>query len=68
MRTMEFRDGEHEVHDHVYEILRGVRTWELTYEQAVQQAHTQLMRTELERAQRDLLRSHFKGQAGGNRT
>ena len=65
MKTLEFRDGERDVLDHVAALLKGVRTWELTYDQAVQQAHTQLLRDKLENAQRDLVRQHFVRQRRG---
>lgn len=60
MRTLEFRDGEKDVPDHVAVLMRGIRTWEMTYEQARSQAHTNQMRQALDVAQRDLVRQHMK--------
>jgi undecaprenyl pyrophosphate synthase len=58
MKTLEFRDGEKDVPDHVAVLMRGLRTWELTYVQAREQAHNNQLRQALEVAQRDLIRQH----------
>lgn len=60
MKTVEFRDGEKDVPDHVALLMQGMRTWEMTYEQARQLAHNNQLRRALEGAQRDLIRQHFK--------
>ena len=60
MKTLEFRDGERDVPDHVAVLMRGLRTWEMTYEDARTAAHTNQLRQALEVAQRDLIREHFK--------
>lgn len=60
MKTVEFRDGEKDVPDHVAILMKGMRTWEMTYEQAREQAHTNQLRQALEVAQRDIIRQHFK--------
>lgn len=60
MKTLEFRDGERDVPDHVAVLMKGLRTWELTFDQARDLAHTNQLRQALDVAQRDLLRQHFR--------
>ena len=60
MKTVEFRDGERDVPDHLAVLMKGLRTWEMTFEQARQQAHNTMLKRALEGAQRDLIRQHFK--------
>lgn len=60
MKTLDFRDGERDVPDHVAVLMKGLRTWEVTYEQARELAHSNQLRLALDGAQRDLLRQHFK--------
>lgn len=60
MKTLEFRDGEKDVPDHVSVLMKGLRTWELTYDQAMDLAHQNLSRQALDKSQRDLIRQHFK--------
>lgn len=60
MTTMEFRDGERDVPDHVAVLMKGLRTFEMTYEQARQAAHNNQMKQALDVAQRDIIRQHMK--------
>lgn len=64
MKTLEFRDGERDVPDHVAVLMRGLRTWEMTYDEARNAAHTNQLRQALQVAQRDLIREHFKHSDG----
>lgn len=60
MTTVEFRDGEKDVPDHVATLMKGLRTWELTYDQAMDLAHQNLARQALDSVQRSMIRQHFK--------
>lgn len=60
MTPVEFRDGDRDVPDHLAILMRGMRTWEMTYEQAVQHANQNLTRQRLETAQRRIIAEHFK--------
>ena len=60
MKTVEFRDGEKDVPDHVAVLMKGMRTWEMTYEQARERMNYNLLRQRLDIAQRDMIRQHFK--------
>ena len=64
MKTIEFRDGEKDVPDHVATLMKGLRTWEMTFEQARDAAHQNQLRQALEVAQRDIIRQHFKRDDG----
>ena len=60
MKTLEFRDGERDVPDHLALLMKGMRTWEMTFEEARDRMHTHKLRQALDQAQRDLVREHFK--------
>lgn len=60
MTSVEFREGFTDVPDHLAVLMRGMRTWEMTYEQAVRAAEQHLVKQRLEVAQRDIIRQHFK--------
>jgi hypothetical protein len=64
MKTIEFRDGERDVPDHLASMMHGLRKWELTYEQAKAQAEDRMTRAALERAQHDLITAHFRDHDG----
>lgn len=51
MKTVEFRDGERDIPDHVAELLRGVDTFAYTYDQAVRLSEQELLRKRLNDAQ-----------------
>lgn len=59
MITLEFRDGERDIPDHLAAMMKGIRTWEMTFDEAKVRAETQMTRNFIETAQRDLLRKHF---------
>ena len=60
MKRLEFRDGDKDVPDHVAILMKGLRTFEMTYQQARDQAHNNQLRQALEVAQRDIIRQHMK--------
>jgi hypothetical protein len=60
MKTLEFRDGEQDVPDHVAILMKGLRTWEMTYIQAKAVANERLTKQALLDAQQDLIKQHFK--------
>lgn len=60
MTTLEFRDGERDVPEHIALLMKGLRTWEMTYEEAVDRANQNQTRQALDAAQRELIRQHFK--------
>jgi len=55
MKTVEFRDGERDIPDHVAEILRGVDTFAYTYDEAVRLSEQELLRKRLNDAQRTIV-------------
>lgn len=57
--VVEFRDGEQPVADHVAWLLRNVDCSTLTKAEAIRESETQMMRDQLNRAQRILLAKHF---------
>ena len=54
-----FRDGEREVPDHLAELMGGLNTISMTYEQAVKEADTTLIRRHLDTVQDGVIREHF---------
>lgn len=60
MQTVEFRDGERDVPDHVAELLRGHSVYAMTYEQAIRYAERVLERNELNRQMNRVIDEHFK--------
>lgn len=61
MITIEFRDGERDIPGHLAIMMRGLRTWEMTFEEAKAKAQMQMTRQLLDSAQRDMIRKHFNG-------
>lgn len=60
MITLEFRDGERDVPPHLAAMMKGIRTWEMTFSEAKAKAEMQMTRQLLDSAQADLIRKHFK--------
>lgn len=58
--TIEFRDGEKYVPAHVALLLRGLATHTMTYDQAIRMANQNLLRRNLNQAQKDLISTHFR--------
>jgi hypothetical protein len=42
------------------DMLSGIETWKYTYQQAIEIANQRLLGDRLDRAQRELVREHFK--------
>lgn len=59
-KQLTFRDGYRYVPDHVEDMLSGIETWKYTYQQAMDLANQRLMGDKLDKAQRELIREHFK--------
>ncbi len=60
MPTIEFRDGERDVPDHVAMLLRGLETHTMTYEQAIRKSETKLVSDRLNAAQQSAVAQHFR--------
>lgn len=60
MKTVEFRDGDKQVPDHVAWLLRNLDTYLMSYEEAIRKAETQLLRERLNNAQQRLVDAHFR--------
>jgi hypothetical protein len=60
MKTLEFRDGDRDLPDHLAVLMKGMRTWELTFQEAKDRMHQNMTHQALVTAQRDLINSHFK--------
>jgi hypothetical protein len=60
MTNVEFRDGERLVPDHVAAMMSGIDTHRLTYDQAIEAANQQLLRNQLNLAQRSAVSEHFR--------
>lgn len=60
MALVEFRDGSREVPDHLADLMAGLDTYKLTYEQAKDQANQKLTRDLLDRTQQQLISNHFR--------
>lgn len=60
MITLEFRDGEYDVPEHVAILLKGIDTFTYTYEQAIRLSEQRLLKDKLNEAQRALVDDWFK--------
>lgn len=60
MVTLEFRDGQRDVPDHVGVLLQAVDTHKLTYDQAIAHSQKILLRERLNQSQRSLITEHFR--------
>lgn len=56
---VEFRDGARNVPDYLGDLMRGIETIKLTYDQAVHEANQSLVRRELDREQSKVINEHF---------
>jgi hypothetical protein len=61
VKTVEFRDGDREVPDHVAALLKGLETHTMTYDQALRVSEKRLLSDRLNQMQGDLVAEHFKG-------
>ena len=60
MKEVEFRDGTRLVPDHVEAMLTGIDTHRLTYREAIKAGEDRIQGDHVYRAQRSLIRDHFK--------
>jgi hypothetical protein len=58
---LEFRDGPRQVPEYLAALMKGIETYRLTYDQAVDQANKRMQSEYLNRQQDAVLKSHFKG-------
>lgn len=61
MREVEFRDGTRLIPEHLAEIMSGIKTHTLTYEEAVEKANWRLAENHVESAFDSIVQSHFRG-------
>jgi len=59
-RTMPFRDGQRSVPDYLANMMSGVETHRLTYEQAIDAANKKAESDYLNAKQDDVLAAHFR--------
>lgn len=60
MAEIEFRDGKHEVPDHLAEMMRGLPTHQMTLTEATQAANNSLVGERFNRARQGLITEHFR--------
>jgi len=58
---MEFRDGDRSVPDYLADMMQGIKTHTMTYEQAIEAANKKVMTDLLNAKQDSVLAAHFKG-------
>lgn len=59
MARVEFRDGPRDVPDHVADLMRGLDTYALTFEQARDLANNKILRDRLNAEADRVVRNHF---------
>ena len=60
MAELEFRTGKRAVPDHLADLMAGIETYKLTYEEALRQANARLTGDYLRKAQDRMLHEHFR--------
>ena len=58
---MEFRDGDREIPDYLADMMQGIKTHTMTYEQAIAAANKKVESDLLNAKQDQVLAAHFKG-------
>lgn len=58
MALVEFRDGSREVPDHLADLMSGLETYRLTFEQAKKEADSKLVREILTKTQLSIIDAH----------
>jgi len=58
---LEFRDGDRQVPDYLADMMRGIKTHTMTYQQAIEAANKKVESDLLNAKQDDVLAAHFKG-------
>ena len=61
MTTVEFRDGERDVPDHVAVMMQGLPTHTMTYEEALRLSEKRMVNDTLNQAQQRMVAEHFRG-------
>lgn len=61
MRDVEFRDGTRRIPEHLADMMAGLKTHTLTYEEAVEKANWKLASDHVDRALDGIVQSHFRG-------
>jgi hypothetical protein len=61
VREVEFRDGPRNVPAHLADMMIGLKTHTLTYEEAVEKANWKLASDHVEHAVDGIIQSHFRG-------
>lgn len=59
-QEVEFRDGTQVVPDHVADMVAGLETFKMTYKEAIAAAEKRALGDLVGRAQRELIRAHFR--------
>lgn len=60
MAELEFRDGVREVPDHLADMMRGLDTYKMTFEEAQTKANQSLVRDRLNRAGEKVVADHLR--------
>lgn len=60
MTTIEFRDGEKDVPDHVAVMMKGLETHTMTYEQALRASEQKMVKDRLNYEMNSLVADHFR--------
>jgi len=63
MAEVEFRDAVREVPDHLADLMAGLDTYRMTYDEAVKEVNRLLQRRPVEKAFDDVIKAHFSGEA-----
>lgn len=61
MAEVEFRDETREIPDYMADLMAGIETWKITYDEAVVLMNRRLEQRQLTQAHDEILRSHFSG-------
>lgn len=59
MAEVEFRTGKQEIPDHLADLMAGLETQRMTYEEAVDAANRKLVDTHVDKAVDRILKAHF---------
>lgn len=57
---LEFRDGEHEIPDHLANLMAGLDTYQMTVDEATDAANKQMLKQHLDKAMDDVISNHMK--------
>ena len=59
MARLEFRDGPRFVPDHVEQLMKGIETYRMSYDEAIAVANRRLLSDHVDRAVTKIKRDHF---------